>query len=311
MPSRFSTAVVRRSITPAVLVACCALVACQQDVVTAPATRTLGGPSAAIGIGSGTGPGPVVGPTVPTLAPITLPSDPIALQTGGVTVPVSTSFTDPGGTGPYTVSLTCGSGSASPMSPTVPTSQTAGSAGGTCVFSAPGVYSVTLTVTNASGGRATQTPPTSIVVYDAGAGFVTGGGWITSPAGAYVADRSLSGRANFGFVAKYQNGAAVPTGQTEFQLQVGGLNFHSTSYQWLVVADGRAQYKGQGTINGSGDYRFLITAIDGHVARTGPDQFRIEISDASGGTVYDNQMNQSETSSSATVLSGGAITIHK
>ena len=34
------------------------------------------------------------------------------------------------------------------------------------------------------------------------AGFVTGGGWINSPVGAYVPDPELAGRANFGFVFK-------------------------------------------------------------------------------------------------------------
>src|SRR5262245_6965392 len=39
---------------------------------------------------------------------------------------------------------------------------------------------------------------------------VTVGGWIDSPAGAYVADPSLSARANFGFVSTYKKGATAP-----------------------------------------------------------------------------------------------------
>ena len=54
----------------------------------------------------------------------------------------------------------------------------------------------------------------------------------------------LTGRANFGFVSKYLTGATPPTGQTEFQFQVGNLTFHSESYQWLVINGARAQYKG-------------------------------------------------------------------
>ena len=71
------------------------------------------------------------------------------------------------------------------------------------------------------------------VVYDPSGGFVTGGGWIDSPAGAYSPDEELTGKANFGFVSKYQQGASVPTGQTEFQFKAADLNFHSTDYQWL------------------------------------------------------------------------------
>jgi hypothetical protein len=78
-------------------------------------------------------------------------------------------------------------------------------------------------------------------------GFVTGGGWINSPSGAYVASPTLTGRDNFDFVSKYQKGATVPTGQTQFQFQVANLNFQSTSYQWLVISGCKAQYKGSGT----------------------------------------------------------------
>jgi hypothetical protein len=45
------------------------------------------------------------------------------------------------------------------------------------------------------------------VVYDPSGGFVTGGGWINSPAGAcklaWCTDETV-GRANFGFVSQYR-----------------------------------------------------------------------------------------------------------
>lgn len=103
---------------------------------------------------------------------------------------------------------------------------------------------------------------TYAVVYDPDGGFVTGGGWIDSPEGAYVADPSLTGRANFGFVSKYKKGAHVPTGTTEFQFHAGDLNFHSTSYDWSVVAGNKAKFKGEGTINGVHGYTFQISADD-------------------------------------------------
>ena len=92
-----------------------------------------------------------------------------------------------------------------------------------------------------------------VIAYDPNGGFVTGGGWIDSPAGAYLANPPLVGKANFGFVSKYKKGASVPEGETEFQFHAAGLNFKSTAYQWLVVqGTSKAQYKGTGTINGSG-----------------------------------------------------------
>jgi hypothetical protein len=103
----------------------------------------------------------------------------------------------------------------------------------------------------------------------------------------------------------------VPTGQTEFQFKAGNLNFHSSSYEWLVVSGARAQYKGNGTINGAGNYGFLLTAIDGQVSGGGGiDKFRIKISNATGAIVYDNQMGASDTGDASTALGGGSIVIH-
>jgi len=66
--------------------------------------------------------------------------------------------------------------------------------------------------------------------------------------------RRLTGKATFGFVATYQKGANVPSGDSEFQFKAGDLHFTSTSYDWLVVAGANAKSKGSGTINGNGTY---------------------------------------------------------
>lgn len=75
-----------------------------------------------------------------------------------------------------------------------------------------------------------------VVVYEPQGRFVTGGGWIDSPPEACTANPSLAGKATFGFVSKYKKGATTPSGQTEFQFKAADLNFHSTSYQWLMVS---------------------------------------------------------------------------
>jgi hypothetical protein len=85
-----------------------------------------------------------------------------------------------------------------------------------------------------------------------------------SPLEAYAADPTLIGKATFGFVAKYKKGTTVPTGNTDFQFKTADLNFHSTNYEWLVVTGGdTAKFKGVGTINGEGEYKFQIWADDG------------------------------------------------
>jgi hypothetical protein len=178
------------------------------------------------------------------------------------------------------------------------------------------VYNVSLQVTDNSGASGTATTvgefAAMVVIFDPTAGFVTGGGWINSPAGAYPANPSLIGKANFGFVSKYKKGATVPTGETEFALSVGNLSFHSSAYEWLVIAGSKAQYKGSGTINGVGDYRFILTAIDGQISGGGGvDELRMKIwSNSTGAIVYDNQLGASDGSNPVTALGGGSIVIH-
>jgi hypothetical protein len=175
-------------------------------------------------------------------------------------------------------------------------------------FTAAGVYSVRVTVTDGCGNTVSQVFE-FVVIYDPNEGFVTGGGWINSPAGAYVPNPTLAGKANFGFVSKYLKGANVPTGDTEFQFQVGNMDFHSTVYEWLVISGAKAQYKGSGTINGAGNYGFLLTATDGT-----PDKFRIKIWDKNnaGAIVYDNASGSDDINASAQqAIGGGSIVIHK
>jgi len=172
-------------------------------------------------------------------------------------------------------------------------------------YAGAGIYDVCLIVND--GTVDSEEVCTSAVVYDPSAGFVTGGGWIDSPEGAYKPDTSLTGKANFGFVSKYKKGATAPTGNTEFQFQTASLNFHSDSYQWLVVTGGNiARFKGDGTINGENDengnaYKFMIWAVDDI-----PDTFQIRIwsedDEANETDVYDNGFDQE--------ISGGQIVIH-
>jgi hypothetical protein len=113
-------------------------------------------------------------------------------------------------------------------------------------------------------------------------GFVTGGGWITSPAGALAADPSGTFKGTFGFVAKEHTGG--PQGNTEFQLHGADLNFHSTAYTSLSISGCWATFSGTGTINGSGSYTFTVTVKDDATDHCGgSDEFGITIADAATG----------------------------
>jgi hypothetical protein len=242
--------------------------------------------------------------TVNNVAPSLNISAPVngALNTVNTRVNLSAALTDPSSLDTLTYSITWGDGSSEePQALAAGTSLISASH----IYTAVGVYTIKVTGTDDDLGSKTES--VMAVVYDPSSGFVTGGGWIDSPAGAFQADVSLVGKANFGFVSKYLKGATVPSGHTAFEFHVAGLSFSSQSYEWLVVnqAGKNAQFKGAGLIGGEADpngnaYKFMLWAGDGT-----PDTFRIRIwwEDADGEyDVYDNGTDQP--------IGGGSIVVH-
>jgi len=247
----------------------------------------------------------------PVVGEIITPIDPTSLNT-----PITTSctFTDAGLEDTHTIIWNWGDGTSSEEV----ISETNGerTIAGQHLYAEAGVYRVTLTVTDDDGGSSSVTTDGYVVIYNPEAGFVTGGGWINSPAGAFVENPDLAGKATFGFISKYEKGATVPTGKTEFQFKVADLNFKSTSYDWLVVSGPKAKYKGTGTINGEGNYGFMLSAVDGAIKGDGIDKFRIKIWDKdTEETIYDNEIGSGvkieEDVEPSTAISGGSIVVHK
>jgi PKD repeat protein len=232
----------------------------------------------------------------PNVGPIDGPMDPIQL---GTSIILYAEFIDPGMADTHSAQWNWGDGSIE--AGTLDQGAGSGSVEDSHDYSEAGICTVRLTVTDNDGGSA-ECEFRYVVVYDPAGGFVTGGGWIVSPVNEDYQYMTVRGKANFGFVSKYKKGASVPTGQTEFVFQAGDLNFHSSSYEWLVVNQNgtNAQFKGSGTINGAGDYKFMLWAGDGE-----PDTFRIKIWTESDGVetiVYDNGVEQA--------ISGGSIAVH-
>jgi PKD repeat protein len=249
----------------------------------------------------------IIANVAPTITSVTLLTDPVPV---GSTVALAGTFTDPSTLDTHTATVDWDD-DAGAVGAAVDASARTVTARRT--FTEAGVYSVSLVVTDDDGGSATRVATGYVVVFDPSAGFVSGGGWITSPAGAYAANTALTGKASFGFVSRYKNGATTPSGNTEFQFHVANFEFSSSTYQWLVVAGAKAQFKGTGAVNGSGNYGFMISAVDGQEnGGGGIDRFRIKIWDVATGHVeYDNQMGAADDADATTTLGGGSIVIHK
>jgi len=254
--------------------------------------------------------------TPPVVSNLVATPNPVAVNTA-VTVTATAADTETGGTNIASAQVSIDGGTTwQPMSAADGTfdSTTENLTATVGPFSSATVIDLCVRATDAAGN--TSAPSCILLaVYDPTGGFVTGGGWINSPPGAYTPDTSLTGKANFGFVSKYVQGATVPSGSTEFQFQVASVDFKSDSYQWLVISGGQAQYKGTGTLNGTSGYSFLLTACDVEVKGTcaggSTDSFRIKIWNSSTGTVvYDNAPGSDDLTSNTEAIGGGDIVIH-
>jgi DNA/RNA endonuclease G (NUC1)/PKD repeat protein len=210
----------------------------------------------------------------PVITSLTTPASPVAVGSPAV---VAVTLTDPGSADTHTINVNWGDG--------------ATTAGLTHAYSATGLYTVSLTVQDDDGGVDTRTATDFIVVYDPGAGFVTGSGWF-GPS---------SDKAKFDLAVKYKNGgigvdASVSIDRTR-------LSFTSATVQWLVLQPGQAKVRGTGNLAGSSaSYQFLLTALDG------PDGIRIKIWNA-GGVVFDNQPGVPDDAWTVTPLGGGNISV--
>ena len=235
----------------------------------------------------------------PTISSITAPLTPVLL---GTTASANATFFDSGTDDTHTAIWDWGDNATSAGI----IDEAAGSISGNHTYTTTGVYTITLTVTD-DDGASVQSAFRYIVVYNPEGGFVTGGGWINSPEGACVADPSLTGKANFGFNCRYQQGGGIPTGEIQFNFKEADLKLHSTGYEWLVINGAQATFQGEGTINGEGSYKFQVTVIDGDTYSNdgyNEDLFRIKIWEEIGGNqvvVYDSGLIQP---------GGGSIKIH-
>jgi hypothetical protein len=239
----------------------------------------------------------------PTITDFDCTLDPVQL---GTPVDITGYFTDPGTLDTHTATIDWGDGSDPDTDNVV--DEDLGTVTDSYTYGQAGVFVITLTVEDDDSGSDSW-EFLYAVIFDPAGGFVTGGGWIYSPPGAHFFDPDdPGGKANFGFVAKYKKGANEPMGNTQFEFEVGDLEFHSVTYDWLIITGSKAMFKGTGTVNEVEGYKFMISVIDGDLEEQGgEDKFRIRIwqEDNLGNenVIYDN--------GTETPLGGGQIMIHQ
>jgi hypothetical protein len=179
----------------------------------------------------------------------------------------------------------------------------------TATLQKPGVYPVLLRGTDEMGNTTVQECGT-LIVYDPAAGTATGDGSIDSPAGAYTLNAALTGKATFHFTAKYDEDTEKPTGETEFSFPAAGITFKSKNYDWLVISENSVQFTGTGTVNDTGEYQFVLTAIPEKPAEKKPGKFRITIWEKPTGKVfYDSDIGNPDSAIPITRVASGTITI--
>ncbi|HEX6291171.1 MAG TPA: PKD domain-containing protein, partial [Herpetosiphonaceae bacterium] len=247
----------------------------------------------------------------PVVGAITGPTQAVPV---GTAINVSAPFTDPGTADTHTAAIDWGNNTTSAGTVTYNPATGTGNVQGSRIYTTPGIYTLKISVTDDDGGSGSAIFR-YVVVYDPGRGHVTGKDSINSPAGAYVPDPSLQGAAEVGIKANYTNDMTAPRGETTLMFSLGSLEFFSTTYEWLIVAGEKAQYQGTGTINGTGNYGFMVAVIDGGAAGNGntDDKIRIMIWDKNNGDaiVYDTQMGAAFDADPTLVTKKGTITIHQ
>jgi hypothetical protein len=171
---------------------------------------------------------------------------------------------------------------------------------GSYKFNSPGVYKLQMNVTDQNGvttyANTNGDLDAIVVIYDPNGGNTYGGGYFNSPAGSLTSNPSATGKASYGFAMNYFKNSTYPKGETQFNFKVGDFEFNALNFDYLVISNSMAQFKGTGKIiGGQSGVGFTMNVVDGQLDGTGIDKIRMKIYNKSNGSViYDNQPGASD-----------------
>ncbi len=240
----------------------------------------------------------------PELGDITVTPNPVAVN---MTTSASVPFTDPDALDTHTAVWDWGDGSHFRWD--VTEANGSGTITGDHAYAATGFYTVSVTVTDNFNNSDTATYQ-YVIVYNPRFGSTTGGGWFNSPAGAYLLDPAISGKAEFSFDARYVKNNPLPVGNTSFYFNLAGLMLTGSSYDWLVVSGNTAWFYGSAMVNGMPGYTFRVSVVDTGKGG-GADHFRIQIWDTNGDLIYDNDPATMWIDPPTTPIAQGSIVVRK
>jgi len=175
-----------------------------------------------------------------------------------------------------------------------------GKVNGSYKFNSPGVYKLQMNVTDQTGitsyANTNNDLDAIVVIYDPNGGNTYGGGYYNSPAGALRSDPAATGKASYGFAMNYFKNSTNPKGETQFEFKIGSFEFNALNFDYLVISNSMAQFKGTGKIiGGQSGIGFTMTVTDGQLDGTGVDKIRMKIYNKNNSTIiYDNQPGASD-----------------
>ena len=183
---------------------------------------------------------------------------------------------------------------------TEPVGSKNGKVTGSYKFTTPGVYKLQMNITDQKGvttyANTNGDLEAIVVIYDPNGGYTYGGGYYDSPAGALISNSSSAGKASYGFTMNYFKNSTNPKGETQFEFKVGEFEYNALNFDYLVISNSMAQFKGTGKIiGGQSGIAFTMTVVDGQLDGTGIDKIRMKIYNKNNGKIiYDNQPGTSD-----------------